>query len=122
MSNFKKIIILFIVLVVLGGGYAIYSERENLFSKRKKDCVPYNLLVNKEKGAVKITWSTKDSCTGVVKFGTDIEDLSYWLYSQKDSEVSYVLIDTQKYKEINYFVIISNGILYGLDGKVIPIN
>lgn len=121
MSN-KAIITTFLVLLSLGIGVAVYTEKGISITNRKKDCVPYNLLVDKKEESISLKWNTKDSCSGVVKFGSDIENLDYWLYSQKEKNLNFISIDRDKYRDINYFVIISDGILYGLDGKVVPIN
>lgn len=121
MSN-KAIITTFLILLSLGIGVAVYTEKGISITNRKKDCVPYNLLVDKKEESISLKWNTKDSCSGVVKFGSDIENLDYWLYSQKEKNLNFISIDRDKYRDINYFVIISDGILYGLDGKVVPIN
>lgn len=116
------IVSLFLFLIITGVLLALNRERVVSFFDREKDCVPYNMLVTKEKSDIIINWETKDVCTGIVKFGSDIEDLKHWLSSSVVEEKNRVLIDSSKYKDISYFVIISNGEIYGLDGKAISIN
>ncbi|MBI2357214.1 hypothetical protein HYV12_04155 [Candidatus Dojkabacteria bacterium] len=122
MKNSIKVIILFLILVTTG--VVLAMNREGLIEvlKKEKECTPYNMLVEKGKGEIRITWDTKDSCTGIVKFGSGVEDLEHWLSSKVENEKNTVVIDTGSYSDVNYFVIISNGELYGLEGKAIAIN
>ena len=112
----------FVVLTFLGVLMALNREGIIKVFDFKKDCTPFNLLVDKEKDVIKITWETKDTCTGIVKFGDDIEDLKYWLTAESEKGMNQVEIDKGKYKDIRYFIIISNGELFGLDGKAVKVN
>ncbi|HRI06120.1 MAG TPA: hypothetical protein PLV59_04220 [Candidatus Dojkabacteria bacterium] len=123
MKKTLGIISLLVLLAVSGVLLALKKDDIVSYLTPQKDCTPFNMLVNKEvKDKVVISWETKGKCTGVVKFGRDVESLDYWLSSKFENKKNVVTIDTQTYKNIRYFVIVSNNEVYGLDGKAVSID
>ena len=123
MKKTLSIISFVLFLGATGVWLAVNKDRIVEIFNPKKDCTPFNMLVNKDsKQEVVITWETKGRCTGVVKFGRDVESLDYWLSSKLQEDKNTVSIDTSVYKNIRYFIIISNNEVYGLDGKAISID
>lgn len=94
----------------------------NIFASLKRDCVPYNIFI--EKGDTEyiavIRWSTKKECVGFVQYGSVRDNLSSVGVDQtnkvrsKSHEVKLEkLLTTQRY----YFLINSDEVAYGYNGK-----
>lgn len=96
----------------------------DIFALAKKDCVPYNIFV--EKGAqeysTQITWSTKKECVGFVQYSSQRDNLNLVAIDQKNKVKSKThevviekLLTTQKY----YFLINSDNVAYGYNGTAL---
>jgi hypothetical protein len=97
---------------------------DNVFAVTKKDCVPYNIFVEKgdNEYAVKISWSTKKDCMGFVQYGGQRETLNLIGIDQKNpvrskehEVVLEKLLTTQKY----YFLVNSDNTAYGYNGTAL---
>ena len=95
-----------------------------IFNSFKRDCVPYNIFVEKggDDFSVKIKWSTRKECVGFVQYGNQRDNLGSVAIDQvnkvrsKNHEVTIQkLLTTQKY----YFLVISDDVSYGYSGKAI---
>lgn len=96
----------------------------NIFTSLKRDCVPYNIFIQKgdaEYTAV-IKWSTKKECVGFVQYGSVRDNLTLVGVDQTNKVQSKVhevklekLLISQKY----YFLINSDEVTYGSGGKAL---
>ncbi len=96
----------------------------NIFASLKRDCVPYNIFIEKgdsEYTAI-IRWSTKKECVGFVQYGNVRDNLNLVGVDQtnkvrsKAHEVKLEkLLTSQKY----YFLINSDEVTYGSGGKAL---
>jgi len=95
-----------------------------IFNSFKRDCVPYNIFVEKGEDdfSVNIKWSTRKECVGFVQYGSQRDNLGSVAIDQvnkvrsKTHEVNIQkLLTTQKY----YFLVISDDVSYGYSGKAI---
>ncbi len=96
----------------------------DLFAVEKKDCVPYNIFVEKgeQEYAVKITWSTKKDCVGFVQYGSQRDNLNQVAIDQENKAKSKLhkviieqLLSTQRY----YFLVNSEDVAYGYNGTAL---
>jgi len=96
----------------------------DLFAIVKKDCVPYNIFVEKgdQEYAVRIEWSTKKECVGFIQYGSQRDNLNLVVVDQtnkvksKSHEVVIEkLLTTQKY----YFLVNSDDVAYGYNGTAL---
>lgn len=96
----------------------------DLFAVEKKDCVPYNIFVEKgeQEYAVKITWSTKKDCVGFIQYGSQRDGLNQVAIDQENKVKSKTheivveqLLSTQKY----YFLVNSDDVAYGYNGTAL---
>lgn len=94
----------------------------NIFASLKRDCVPYNIFIDKGDAeyTVVIKWSTKKECVGFVQYGSVRDNLTSVGVDQtnkvrsKSHEVKLEkLLTTQRY----YFLINSDEVAYGYNGK-----
>ncbi len=96
----------------------------NIFASLKRDCVPYNIFI--EKGEQEYTaivkWSTKKECVGFVQYGDNRDNLVMVGVDQtnkvrsKTHEVKLEkLLTTQRY----YLLINSDEVTYGYNGKAL---
>jgi len=94
----------------------------NIFASLKRDCVPYNIFIDKGDAeyTVVIKWSTKKECVGFVQYGSVRDNLTSVGVDQtnkvrsKSHEVKLEkLLTTQRY----YFLINSEEVAYGYNGK-----
>ena len=94
----------------------------NIFASLKRDCVPYNIFIDKGDAeyTVVIKWSTKKVCVGFVQYGSVRDNLTSVGVDQtnkvrsKSHEVKLEkLLTTQRY----YFLINSEEVAYGYNGK-----
>lgn len=121
--SMKKSLIVTSILLLILFSIGVYNYRDRLFKSNEsgKDCTPYNMLVDKEVGRFVISWETVSQCSGIVKFGSSVEALNYWLNAERVNGKNSVVLDRDVYKNVRYFIIISNGEAYGMKGKAIAI-
>lgn len=96
----------------------------NIFASLKRDCVPYNIFIEKgeqEYSAV-VRWSTRKECVGFVQYGSQRDNLGLVGVDQTNRVRSKVhevtlekLLTTQRY----YFLINSDEVAYGYNGKAV---
>lgn len=96
----------------------------NIFASLKKDCVPYNIFIEKgeQEYTAVIKWNTKKECVGFVQYGNQRDNLNLVAVDQinkvrsKTHEVKVEkLLTSQKY----YFLINSDEVAYGYNGKAL---
>ena len=96
----------------------------DILATEKKDCVPYNIFVEKgeQEYSVKVSWSTKKECLGFVQYGSQRDSLNLVVVDQKNKVkakthevVIEKLLTTQKY----YFLVNSDDIAYGYNGTAL---
>ena len=84
-------------------------------------CTPYNVNIGKtdQENSVKISWKSKEDCSGYLLYGKEMRgldmvgvDLKIEVQSKEHEIVLNSLVSSKMY----YFTIISNGISYGKEG------
>ncbi len=96
----------------------------DIFASLKKDCVPYNIFIEKgeQDYMAVIKWNTKKECVGFVQYGNQRDNLNLVAVDQinkvrsKTHEVKIEkLLTSQKY----YLLINSDEVAYGYNGKAL---
>lgn len=115
-----------LVLVLLSiSGFAYYKRDSfsKYFKSKPQDCIPYDVLVNKDNDVYSITWKTKSKCSGFVKYGEFTDNLNYTGTNVGASlSASAHHVTLEKKWETSYFVVISDGKPYGLGTSPMILN
>ncbi len=84
-------------------------------------CTPYNVNIGKtdQENSVKISWKSKEDCSGYLLYGKEMRGLDMVgvdLKNEVQSKEHEIVINSLVSSKMYYFTIISNGISYGKEG------
>ena len=116
-------VIVSIVLTLLSG-IAIWNYASEIGIgdvDAKERCLPYDVRTDVlSTQDVEITWKTHDICQNYVKVGETDDDLETVLMDSYNKSVEHkVVVPTTNRNRQFYFVIVSDGKVYGADNKPI---
>ncbi len=81
-------------------------------------CTPYNVNIGKtdQENSVKISWKSKEDCSGYLLYGKEMRGLDMVgvdLKNEVQSKEHEIVLNSLVSSKMYYFTIISNGISYG---------
>ncbi|HRX44174.1 hypothetical protein GX618_01140 [Candidatus Dojkabacteria bacterium] len=84
-------------------------------------CTPYNVNIGKtdQENSVKISWKSKEDCSGYLLYGKEMRGLDMVgvdLKNEVQSKEHEIVLNSLVSSKMYYFTIISNGISYGKEG------
>ena len=84
-------------------------------------CTPYNVNIGKtdQENSVKISWKSKEDCSGYLLYGKEMRGLDMVgvdLKNEVQSKEHEIVLNSLVSSKTYYFTIISNGISYGKEG------
>lgn len=127
-SRLLAYIILVVVVLIITLAYFFYRDLvKPRLSKSvvTKSCTPYNIDITEITGSsINFTWETSDECYGVVRYGTDKENLVMIAFgdnAQRARTSHEVEVKMLHPRTTYYFVIVSENEEYGLQGIPIAI-
>ncbi|MBD3329106.1 hypothetical protein GF357_01275 [Candidatus Dojkabacteria bacterium] len=116
-----------VVITVITLGYFFYRDLVKPRLNRSSGvagCTPYNVdVVEITENSVNFTWETDDECYGLVRYGTDKENLAMIALGdnvQRASNSHNVEVKMLSPRTTYYFVVVSENEEYGFEG--IPIS
>jgi len=99
----------------------VFKSSASKDSVNIEGCTPYNVEIGKTdtESSVKITWKSKEECSGYLLYGKEMKGLEMVgvdLKNEIQSKEHEVLINSLVSSKTYFFTIISNGVSYGKDG------